>query len=116
VRLTTELSVLGLEGRLGASDVDVVDGTAGFNVDRVDTDEGIAGLVDERATVEEVSSTRVSLHRRLRCSRYHVLTYLLMRPPSPRAWVVRRLPFRPVSPHEIAVDQVRPSTDAFWRR
>jgi len=50
VRLTTLFRVLGLEGRLGASSVDVDEGIAG-DVVLVVVVEGMAGDIDESALV-----------------------------------------------------------------
>lgn len=50
VRLTTLFRVLGLEGRLGASSVDVEEGIAG-DVVLVVVVEGMAGDIDESALV-----------------------------------------------------------------
>ena len=86
MRFTTELSVLGRDGRLGASTDVVVEVAAGVVEAKVGVDDGMAGVVDESAALNQISIHSYLYHNQ-REDRYHGLTYHL---PSPRAWGVRR--------------------------
>ncbi len=75
--------MLGRDGRLGASTDVVVEVAAGVVEAKVGVDDGMAGVVDESAALNQISIHSYLYHNQ----REDGLTYHL---PSPRAWGVRR--------------------------